>query len=53
MAIATETVRDMIIAINGEMLSHYDKGALFAKLSDRAMQTVEIMRNGRRLEFRF
>ena len=46
-------VGDMIIAINGEMLSHYDRGALFANLSDRAMRTVAVMRNGRRLEFRF
>ena len=46
-------VGDRIIAINGEPLSHYNRGALFANLSDRAMRTVEVMRNGRHLEFRF
>ncbi len=46
-------VGDMITAINGEPLSQYNRGALFANLSDRAMRTVEVMRNGRRFEFRF
>ncbi len=46
-------VGDMITAINGEPLSHYDSVALFANLSERAMRTVEVMRNGRRFEFRF
>ena len=46
-------VGDRIIAINGERLSHYNSGALFANLSDRAMRTVEVMRNGRHLDFRF
>ena len=46
-------VGDMITAINGEPLSHDDRGALFASLSERAMRTVEVMRDGRRLEFRF
>ena len=46
-------VGDMITAINGEPLSHYDREALFARLSDRAMRTVEVMRNGQRIEFRF
>lgn len=46
-------VGDMITAINGELVSHYNKGALFNNLSDRAMRSVEIMRNGQRLEFRF
>ncbi len=46
-------VGDMITAINGELVSQYNKGALFNNLSDRAMRSVEIMRNGQRLEFRF
>ncbi len=46
-------VGDRIIAINGELLSHYDRGALFARLSDRAMRNVEVMRDGRHIEFRF
>jgi len=46
-------VGDMIIAINGERVSHYNRGALFANLSDRAMRTVEVMRNGRHFEFKF
>ncbi len=46
-------VGDMITAINGELVSQYNKGALFNNLSDRAMRSVEVMRNGQRLEFRF
>ena len=46
-------VGDMITAINGERLSDYDRGALFANLSDRRMRTVDVVRNGQRLEFRF
>ncbi len=46
-------VGDMITAINGELVSQYNKGALFNNLSDRAMRSVEIMRNGQHFEFRF
>ena len=46
-------VGDMITAINGELVSHYSKGALFANLSDGAMWSVEVMRNGHHFEFRF
>ena len=46
-------VGDMITAINGEVISQYSKGALFSNLSDRAMRSVEVMRNGRHFEFRF
>ncbi len=46
-------VGDVITAINGELVSHYNKRALFNNLSDRAMRSVEVMRNGQHLEFRF
>ena len=46
-------VGDMITAINGELVSQYNKAALFNNLSDRAMRSVEIMRNGQHFEFRF
>jgi C-terminal processing protease CtpA/Prc len=46
-------VGDMITAINGELVSHYNKEALFAKLSDRTLRSVEVMRSGQRFEFRF
>ena len=46
-------VGDMITAINGELVSQYNKGTLFNNLSDRAMRSVEIMRKGQRLEFLF